>query len=341
MSMTSVQETESMYRIGAVSRLTGVAPDTLRVWERRYGAVVPFRSDAGTRLYSKEDVGRLALIKRLVDHGDAIGTVANLGKEQLQERAKGAPLEAVEVAALNRPCRVAVLGSALAQRFAGEAEDDEGLELVGLFADKERFLAQAPGLDADVVVLEYATVQPEQIREIGSLLLRSGAERAIVVYGFASRNTLDRLESPRVIPVRGPIDRAQLRRWCRLLIARPAQSDALAVDAGFDLSGPLPTRRFDEAALARIAAASVTVRCECPHHLVDLIANLSAFEAYSEECEVLDVDDAALHAFLHSATARARSMLETALAKVMEADDIRLEDAARKTGLAEPSAVEG
>jgi len=334
MSMTNVEESQQTYRIGAVSRLTGVAPDTLRVWERRYGAVVPFRSDAGTRLYSREDVGRLALIKRLVDQGDAISMVANLGTEQLQERAKGAPLEELDVVP-GRPCRVAVLGSALTQRLAGEIEDDEGFELVGLFGDKEGFLAQAPGLDADVAVLEYATVQPEQIREIGSLLLRSGAERAIVVYGFAARTTLDRLESPRVIPVRGPIDPTQLCRWCRLLLARPAQSDALAADAGIDLSGPLPARRFDDAALASIAAASVTVRCECPHHLVDLIANLSAFEAYSEECEVLDVDDAALHAFLHAATARARSMLETALAKVMEEDDIMLEDAARKTGLAE------
>jgi len=90
-------DNSSISSSGAVSRLTGVAPDTLRVWERRYGAVVPFRSDAGTRLYSREDVGRLALIKRLVDRGDAISTVANLGAEQLQERAKGAPLDELDV----------------------------------------------------------------------------------------------------------------------------------------------------------------------------------------------------------------------------------------------------
>ena len=39
------------YRIGAVSHLTGVAPDMLRVWERRYGAVVPMRAEKGSRLY--------------------------------------------------------------------------------------------------------------------------------------------------------------------------------------------------------------------------------------------------------------------------------------------------
>jgi len=81
---------EPNYRIGAVSHLTGVAPDTLRVWERRYGTVTPFRSEAGTRLYSQDDVGRLALIKGLVDGGDAISCVANLSRGELEERARGA-----------------------------------------------------------------------------------------------------------------------------------------------------------------------------------------------------------------------------------------------------------
>lgn len=84
--------------------------------------------------------------------------------------------------------------------------------------------------------------------------------------------------------------------------------------------------RSDADALVKIAAAAVTVRCECPHHLVDLISGLNAFETYSQECEVLKVDDAALHALLHSATAQARSMLETALARVTDADAIEIED---------------
>jgi DNA-binding transcriptional MerR regulator len=309
------------YRIGAVSRLTGVAPDTLRVWERRYGAVVPHRSGAGGRQYSQEDVSRLALIKRLVDGGDAISSVANLTMEQLQERAKGAPFAQIE-SQLERPCRVVVLGTALPDRLGGETVEGDKIELVGLFRVREQFLSEAPKLNADVIVLEYATIQPDQIREIGTLLLRSGAGRAIVVYRVAARSTLDRIESPRIIPIRGPIDRAELHRWCLALHARAEEQPGFPVAHEIDLSGALPARRFDEASLARIAAASVTVRCECPHHLVDLISNLTAFEVYSEECEVLNVDDAALHAYLHSAAAQARSLLETALARVVEADAI-------------------
>ena len=81
MNNKEADQSEPTYRIGAVSRLTGIAPDGLRVWERRFGAVVPFQSETGSRLYSQEDVGRLVLIKRLVDRGDAISRLANLSEE--------------------------------------------------------------------------------------------------------------------------------------------------------------------------------------------------------------------------------------------------------------------
>jgi DNA-binding transcriptional MerR regulator len=321
MNIRESEGEEPTYRIGAVSRLTGVAPDTLRVWERRYGAVTPHRSGTGVRLYSQDDVARLALIKRLVDAGDAISRVANLTKDQLQERAKGSPLPDAG-AARPGPCRVAVLGRSLAERLRRESTGEDGLEVLGAFPDREAFLAEAPRLGAEVVVLDYPTIQPDDVRDIGLIMLRCGAPTALVVYGFASSATLERLESQRIVPIRGPLDRAQLRRWCLALQARSAAPPALAGELDIDISGPLPARRFDEPTLASIAAASVTVRCECPHHLVDLISRLAAFETYSEECEVLNVDDAALHSLLHAATAHARHLLEIALARVIEADGI-------------------
>lgn len=317
---------EPTFRIGAVSRLTSVAPGTLRVWERRYGTVIPFRSETGTRLYSQDDVGRLVLLKALVDRGNAISSVANLSKAELEERVRGAALPQVAHGP-DGNCRVLVLSASLAGRLGQEESVSDQVEIVGLYGAQEERPKQPPELKPDVLVLEFATIQPEQIREIGALLLRAGAARAIVVYNFAARATLDRLESPRIIPIRGPVNPAELRRWIRVLHGRPIQPPSLLGDAGVDISGPLPSRRFDDATLAKIAAASVTVRCECPHHLVDLISNLSAFETYSGECEVLNIDDAALHAFLHSATAQARALLETALARVIEADDIAIETA--------------
>ena len=53
------------YGIGAVARLTGLSDHTIRVWERRYGAVVAARSASGRRVYVAEDVEKLRLLKLL------------------------------------------------------------------------------------------------------------------------------------------------------------------------------------------------------------------------------------------------------------------------------------
>jgi len=71
------------YPIRAVSKLTGIAIDTLRVWERRYHAVTPDRSTRG-RLYSDADVQRLLLLQAALEGGYAIGQVASLGETELR-----------------------------------------------------------------------------------------------------------------------------------------------------------------------------------------------------------------------------------------------------------------
>jgi MerR family transcriptional regulator, light-induced transcriptional regulator len=72
------------YPIRAVSLMTGVSIDTLRAWERRYGAVAPVRDDRG-RVYSDDHVRRIALLRDAVQSGHAIGRVANMTTAQLEE----------------------------------------------------------------------------------------------------------------------------------------------------------------------------------------------------------------------------------------------------------------
>ena len=74
------------------------------------------------------------------------------------------------------------------------------------------------------------------------------------------------------------------------------------------------------------AAASTQIRCECPHHLADLLTTLRAFEDYSASCESLNEADAELHHFLWSTTARARMVFENALIKVAAAEGISLDE---------------
>ena len=69
--------------IRVVTTRTGLTPDLLRAWERRYGVVTPTRSTGGQRLYSDADVERLAMLHRAVLSGRAIRTVAELTDDEL------------------------------------------------------------------------------------------------------------------------------------------------------------------------------------------------------------------------------------------------------------------
>ena len=57
------------YRIKSVAALTGLTTSTLRAWERRYGLLSPGRTAGGYRLYTEDDVARLARVKSLLDNG--------------------------------------------------------------------------------------------------------------------------------------------------------------------------------------------------------------------------------------------------------------------------------
>jgi DNA-binding transcriptional MerR regulator/methylmalonyl-CoA mutase cobalamin-binding subunit len=67
-----------------VARRTGLNPAVLRAWEKRYGVVVPFRTEGGQRLYSDDDVLRLSLLHRVVEEGRSISQVAILSTEELK-----------------------------------------------------------------------------------------------------------------------------------------------------------------------------------------------------------------------------------------------------------------
>jgi MerR family transcriptional regulator/heat shock protein HspR len=61
--MKSQDKKQPLFMISVVSKMLGVHPQTLRLYERE-GLVMPQRTKR-TRLYSQEDVERLAMIIRL------------------------------------------------------------------------------------------------------------------------------------------------------------------------------------------------------------------------------------------------------------------------------------
>jgi DNA-binding transcriptional MerR regulator len=312
-------EPEPTYRIGAVARLTGVPADTLRVWERRYGVVEPSRGEGGNRLYTRRDIDKLVLLKKLVDLGHAIGSIAGLSVEALTERLSIVAEKrqgADEGARREQGCRVlAVAGDAL----LGRGTLPEWVQVVASFRDQEALLAAEAPPEADVLLVSLSTVHEQAPTEIRRLLERVRARRAVVVYAFGTDAVVRRLERPPLMALRSPVAPGELA------LALCAGAAAPVVPVGDEerlLHEPVPPRRFGDRELARISAVSPTIRCECPHHLADLIAGLNAFERYSSECESLSPEDAAIHAYLHRVTARARAMMETALERLARAEGL-------------------
>jgi DNA-binding transcriptional MerR regulator/methylmalonyl-CoA mutase cobalamin-binding subunit len=70
--------------IGAVSRATGLSPDILRVWQKRYGFPVPRRKPSGHRLYSAADVRRLRRIATAIARGHRPAQVVALAEPRLE-----------------------------------------------------------------------------------------------------------------------------------------------------------------------------------------------------------------------------------------------------------------
>jgi MerR family transcriptional regulator, light-induced transcriptional regulator len=162
------------YRIKTVASATGVRPELLRAWERRYKVVSPTRSAGGYREYSEHDVVKLRLLRDLTGRGFAIGEVANLPVEELQRLAGEGEAEAGVSAVL--PAAEPSPSDALV-RFA--VDDDAG----GLRDGLRRVLTMLPTAEAiDGVLLPL-------LRELAWRQQRDGQTRprrlaAAAIRGF-------------------------------------------------------------------------------------------------------------------------------------------------------------
>ena len=90
------RHSEAFFNLKAVVRQTGIKPDTLRAWERRYGLPTPARSPGGHRLYSQRDIDTIKWLAARQREGLSIKRAVSLwqqieagGQDPLQEGAPG------------------------------------------------------------------------------------------------------------------------------------------------------------------------------------------------------------------------------------------------------------
>src|SRR6185436_11471083 len=79
----AAEQPTALLSIGALARATGLAVETLRTWERRYGFPVPERKPSGHRVYCMTNVPRLRQIAAALAHGHRAGDVVRASDDDL------------------------------------------------------------------------------------------------------------------------------------------------------------------------------------------------------------------------------------------------------------------
>lgn len=326
------------YRSGTAARLSGVPVATLRVWERRYQVIGPQTSASGHRQYSGDDIGRLVLIKALVDLGHPIGSIAHLAPALLQEQLdahapllrpvrpmrpapQGGPADAGQAG----PIRAALVGTSLIAQPPHPLP--ARLDVVAICADPQQAADALRGKTADLLVMELVALRDEAVPLVMALAAQLGATQLLVAYRYGTQAAVRSLRAQGAVVLRSPVD------WAEVVLVGAATSQTFAPDGLAQTSSRTPTPpRFNDAGLAAMANASPSLYCECPRHVAELLSALSAFERYSAECQNRGLPDALLHRYLHGVAGTARVLFEEALIKLAQAEGLALPEAATAPG---------
>ena len=82
-----IPDDKTYFRIGEVSRITGLEPYVLRYWESEFPQIRPRRADSNQRTYRKKDLEIIMEIKRLL-YNERL-TIEGARKKLKQKMTKG------------------------------------------------------------------------------------------------------------------------------------------------------------------------------------------------------------------------------------------------------------
>ena len=71
--------------IAQLAQFSGIKPHTIRIWEQRYNALSPERTEGNTRTYSGNDLRRLLNIVGLLDSKYKVSDLCVMSDDNLQE----------------------------------------------------------------------------------------------------------------------------------------------------------------------------------------------------------------------------------------------------------------
>ena len=321
-----LQDNAPLYRIGAVSKLASVPVTTLRIWETRYQAFTPTKTLGQHRLYGQEDVLRATLLKQLSEQGHSISSIATLDCTQLRLlHNQGLSVSTLhQAAAQASSLRARVVGTGLAQRLGSTrhklglfAEHSEGTEV---FSDLASARAAAEDAPTDLLLVRLNTVQDSTVSELLECVRASRASHTLLLYVYGASNNLQTLSNAGITVRKDSISDTELADWVRTVSLEQALREAAAPMAGRKAT----PKKYSDETLARVANISTAVLCECPRHVAELLAQLSSFEQYSQECVNKNSADQQLHEHLTEVSGQARALFEHALELIAAHEGIAL-----------------
>jgi MerR family transcriptional regulator, light-induced transcriptional regulator len=74
------------YSIKDLEELSGIKAHTIRIWEKRYGIIIPQRTNTNIRLYNDEDLKKLLNVSILNRYGLKISHLSRLSQTELKEK---------------------------------------------------------------------------------------------------------------------------------------------------------------------------------------------------------------------------------------------------------------
>lgn len=325
MTATSAS-TAPLFRIGAVSKTTGIPVSTLRVWETRYGAFSPVKTEGKQRLFEEHDVSKAILLKQLSGDGHAISAIANLDLDQLRRMSNLQNSGHHKLSANGDPLTLAVVGLGLANRietkkFAAGLKQNR-IKVTDVLVDLAAATTADLSEQSQVLLIKVNTLQTTVHSAIQALIQKHRFAQTIVIYNFAPEAVVQAMKFSGLIVRREPISDSELAELIQsVLFVDQARAQE------FGTSGTvISSRKYSDETLARVAGISTNVLCECPRHVAELISQLASFEEYSQECLNKNADDAHLHAYLRSISGSARSLFENALEKIAQHEGIQLNE---------------
>src|SRR6187455_2962557 len=75
---------EIQHSIKVAAKRCGLSTHVIRIWEKRYDAVSPNRTDSNRRLYCEDEIERLNLLRLATVAGHSIGNIARLSTDKLK-----------------------------------------------------------------------------------------------------------------------------------------------------------------------------------------------------------------------------------------------------------------